>query len=173
MSGPRASERTFCTGIGHALMVLACASVLADNVPAQMREKPAASPISLPALQPGMWEFRRTLTKSGGKPQFSSLKKCTDPSADIARKMDELKKKNCSFVPARQEHEHYASSWVCPTPSGPMHFRDVLTVKGADAYEDLSESRMGTRVSQQKIEAQRIGDCPAPPLAPVAPGSAR
>jgi hypothetical protein len=124
----------------------------------------------LPALQPGLWEFRRTLTRSGGKPQFSSVKKCADPSADIARKMAELKKKSCSFMPARQEHGHYASSWICPTPSGPMYFRDVLTVTGTAAYEDVSEARRGTRFRQQKIEAQRIGDCPPPALAP---GSAR
>jgi hypothetical protein len=159
--------------MGCTLVVLAGDSVVADNAPAQTREKPAASPIALPALQPGLWEFRRTLTHSGGKPKFSSVKKCADPSADIARKMEELKRKSCSFMPARQEHGHYASSWICPAPSGPMYFRDVLTVTGAAAYEDVSEARMGTRFRLQKIEAQRTGDCPASALAPVAPGSAR
>jgi hypothetical protein len=113
----------------------------------------------LPTFQPGLWEFKRTLANSAGKPQVSSIKKCTNPTADIEQKFSLLSKQHCRFTPLRREHDRYASSWVCPMPQGAASFRSVLTVKGATGYEEATESRLGDRVNQQKIEAQRIGDC--------------
>jgi len=109
----------------------------------------------------------------------STVRKCSDPTAEIRNKMAVLKSRNCQFTPLRRKQDHYLSEWTCPTPHGPTRFHDVLLVKDATSYEDMSEVYTTERVSQQKIEATRVGDCPAtvssaplappPPLAPSAP----
>src|SRR6266704_3688786 len=70
---------------------------------------PAAPPRSstagaeLPALQPGMWEYHRSMViGERGKPQIASVKKCGDPTADFKQKLAELKKKGCQFTPLMQ-----------------------------------------------------------------------
>jgi hypothetical protein len=124
----------------------------------------ALSPsMGLPAFQPGMWEYRRTLVSTGsGQPQMSTVKKCADPTADIQQKMAELRKKNCQFATPRRIQDHYVSNWVCPTPNGPARFHDVLTAKDTIAYQDVSEARVAQRITRSSIEAVRIGACPLP-----------
>jgi hypothetical protein len=80
-----------------------------------------------------------------------------------------LKKKNCRFTAVRRENDHYVSGWVCPTPSGPMQFRDVLSAKDGTAYQDVSEARLGQHVTQQRIVATRLGNCAVAPMVPAAP----
>jgi len=145
---------------------------LGANEPAMAPVPPATgiteSP-SFPGFEPGLWQYRRTLVSvPSGKPQVTIVRKCTNPSAEIEQKMAELRKKSCRFTAVRREHDHYVSSWVCPTPSGAMQFRDVLSTKNASAYEDVSEARLGQHVTQQRIEATRLGDCTLAPAAPAA-----
>jgi len=151
------------------------AAVLISNpqVPRANDPPPAAKAPSVtvgapvPTFQPGLWEFKRTLTSTSGKPQVSSLRKCANPTADIEQKIDALKKKNCRFTPLRQSEGRYTSSWTCPTPTGLMTFRDMLTTRDATAYLDVNEVRMGSRVTQQKIEAQRLGECTQGAVSPL------
>jgi Protein of unknown function (DUF3617) len=115
----------------------------------------------LPTFRFGLWEYRRTVVRAGAtKPQVSTVKKCVDPGADMREKMESLKKKGCQFAPLRHNGDRYISSWVCQTPTGAMRFRDVLLVKDPDSYEDVSETHTRQHVSQQKIEAVRVGECP-------------
>jgi hypothetical protein len=93
-------------------------------------------------------------------PQVSVVKKCGDPGADMREKMESLKKRNCQFAPLKKSGERYISSWFCQTPTGALRFRDVLTAKGTDDYEVVSEIHSPQRVTQQTIEATRIGECP-------------
>jgi Protein of unknown function (DUF3617) len=158
--------------------LLACTGggALCANEPAAAPAPPVtdvtAGP-AIPGFQPGLWQYRRTLISvPAGKPQVTIVKKCTSPSADIEQKMAQLRKKSCQFTTVRREHDHYVSSWVCPTPSGAMRFRDVLSAKDATAYEDVSEARLGQHVTQQRIEATRLGDCTAAPEGPAAPPAA-
>jgi hypothetical protein len=121
--------------------------------------------VELPSFRPGLWEYRRTLMR-GGRPQVSTTRKCTDPGVDIREKMAQLRKKNCQFAPLRRTHEHYISTWVCQTPTGAMRFRDVLTATDDSSYQDVSETHTAQHISQQKLEARRLGECPglgAPP----------
>ena len=125
----------------------------------QAATTPAA--VELPSFEPGLWEFRRTvLSGQSAKPQVSTVRKCADPTAGIREKMAALEKKNCQFTPLRKREDHYLSSWTCPTPKGPVRFRDVLIVKDPMSYEDASEMHSTHHVTQQKIEARRLGDCP-------------
>jgi hypothetical protein len=78
----------------------------------------------------------------------------------MREKMENLKKKNCQFAPLRRDNDHYISKWVCQTPTGPLRFRDLVLAKDPNSYEDVSETHTSQRMTQQKIEATRIGDCP-------------
>src|SRR5205085_9408924 len=120
----------------------------ADPEPAASPETPVAAPaapatparaadaaaVELPSFRPGLWEYRRTLMRSGG-PQVSTTRKCTNPGTEMREKMTELKKKNCQFAPLKRSGEHYISSWICQTPSGAMRFRDVLTATDDSSYQ--------------------------------------
>jgi len=97
--------------------------------------------------------------RSGG-PQVSTTRKCTNPGAEMREKMTELKKKNCQFAPLRRSNEHYISSWICQTSAGATRFRDVLTATDDSSYQDVSEAHSAQHVTQQKIEARRLGECP-------------
>ena len=121
---------------------------------------PAAAEI--PFFQPGLWEYRRTMVKDGTpSPQISTLRKCADPSTEIRSKMAELGKRSCRFAPLKYRLHRYFSSWICPTPLGPTRFHAVLIVRGTAGYTDLSEMRTTEHVTRQRIEAARIGECPA------------
>ena len=130
--------------------------------PAPHALPPEQTSVALPSFQPGLWEYRRTLvTSAAGPPRVSKTEKCGNPSADIQQKTSALENRRCRFLPLKKTGTRYISTWICPTPNGPMTFRDVLTAKGENAYEDLSEARTAQHVTRSKIEAARLGDCPA------------
>jgi hypothetical protein len=123
---------------------------------------PSAAVEQLPTFRLGLWEYRRTVTKPGAaKPQVSTDRKCGDPGAEMRENMESQKKKGCQVAPLRRANQQYVSSWTCQTPTGAMRFREVLRVKDQDGYEDVSETHAGPQVVQQKIEAKRVGECPA------------
>ena len=131
----------------------------APAAPATPARAADAAAVELPSFRPGLWEYRRTLMRSGG-PQVSTTRKCTNPGGEMREKIAELKKKNCQFAPLKRSGEHYISSWVCQTPSGAMRFRDVLTATDDSSYQDVSEAHSAQHVTQQKVEARRLGECP-------------
>ena len=154
-----------------------CAPSSSNVPPASPAAAPAApaavtAAVELPNFRPGLWEYRRTLMRGGSaRAQVSTIRKCSDPGADMREKMAALKKKNCQFAPLRHTKDHYISSWVCQTPTGAMRFRDVLTAKDENSYQDVSETHTAQHISQQKLEATRLGECPGlgagPPLTPT------
>jgi hypothetical protein len=120
-----------------------------------------AKAAELPLFQAGLWEYRRIVVESGAaRPRFATLRKCADPSSEIRRKLAQLKGRQCQFAPVVLRDGGYVSSWTCPTPEGPLTFRHVLIVKDPGSYLAMSETRLGQRVIQQKIEARRLGECP-------------
>ena len=125
--------------------------------------EPGATPaIALPSFLPGLWEYRRTQVRGeSAAAQVSTLRKCVDPAADMREKMATLGKKNCKFAPLQRSHDRYVLSWTCQTPAGQLAFRDVLTAKSATDYQLASESHTPQGLTQQKIEATRLGECPA------------
>ena len=159
----RSPQLTSMIALGAWLLILISTALRAADPPAA--PAPAAGPetsaVELPRFQPGLWEYRRTLVSGkSAKPQVSTVRKCADPGADIREKIADLKKKNCQFTPLRRNQDHYLSSWLCPTPSGPMRFRDVLIASDLTSYQDMSETHSAQHVTQQKIEARRLGECP-------------
>jgi hypothetical protein len=140
------------------LIALGTAATAAEPEPPSSAAQATAT--ELPTFKPGLWEYRRTVVSGqSAKPQVSTVRKCIDPTADIRNKMSMLKTRNCEFTPLSKKQDHYLSSWTCPTPNGPMRFRDVLIVKDPTAYEDTSEVHTAHNVTRQKIEATRVGEC--------------
>ena len=158
---PVRSPQLTSTIVGACLLSLISTALRAADPPATPATGPESSAVELPRFQPGLWEYRRTLVSGkSAKPQVSMVRKCADPSADIREKIADLKKKNCQFAPLRRNQDHYISSWVCQTPTGAMRFRDVLTAKDEGSYQDVSETHSAQHISQQKVEATRLGECP-------------
>jgi hypothetical protein len=117
--------------------------------------------VELPHFRSGLWQYRRTeMRADAATPQVLVVKKCGDPGVDMREKMESLKKRNCQFAPLKKSAEHYVSSWICQTPTGALRFRDILTAKSTDDYEVISETHSPQRVTQQKLEATRLGECP-------------
>jgi hypothetical protein len=156
----RSAHLRMLTIVGCCVLTPFGRGALADS-PGQATTAPAAA-VELPSLQAGLWEYRRTLTTAQSvKPQVSSIRKCADPGLDIREKKAALQIKGCEFGPVKRHDSRYTSSWTCTTTTGTVKFRDVLIVKDATHYEDLSEMHSAQQVTQQRIEAARVGDCPA------------
>jgi hypothetical protein len=128
---------------------------------------------ALPRFQPGLWEYRRTLFNQGAdKPQVTKITKCSDPTSDIREKMASLKGKSCQFSAPRHSDDHYVSNWTCQTVKGPVRFHDVLTASDTTTYIDVSEAQLSQRITRSRLEAVRLGDCPADkPGVPGTPGA--
>lgn len=136
-------------------------STPAASTPRATSATESGASVELPRFRSGLWQYRRTQMRADtARPEVSVIKKCGDPGADMHEKMESLKKRSCQFAPLKKSGEHYISSWICQTPTGALHFRDVLTARGTDNYEVISETHSPQRVTQQKIEATRIGECP-------------
>ena len=162
---------------GTPALLACCGLMLWGSAAPADNPEPAASAataaVALPALQAGLWEYHRTVVRSDSTgPQVSTLRRCADPISEIRRKMAELKSRNCQFTPLTRRNDSYTSSWTCPTPEGPVRFRNVLVVPDPTHYLDMSETRAGSRVIQQKMEARRVSECPAPAAAEPRPASA-
>ena len=140
--------------------MLICSLLLVAGPPWAAAAQPAAKADDLPRLQPGLWEYRRTLIKQGaGKPEVSTFQKCSDPTAEFRKKMAELEKKGCQFLPAERNQQGYISQWSCPTPAGPMKFRDVLISQSNTTYQTVSEAHGNDQVVRTTIDAVRLGEC--------------
>lgn len=133
---------------------------------------PAAAPVpllpaptvaaELPAFQPGLWEYERTVfTAADPKPQKSSIRKCSDPSSEIKQRMRELQRKGCQFSPLLARGKQYLSTWRCPVSSGALVDRNVVTVKSDRSYQDDNEVHAGEHISRSTVVANRLGECPA------------
>jgi hypothetical protein len=137
---------------------------------------PASAPAKaadLPAFQPGLWEYQRTvLSMADGKPQKSSVSKCSDPTSEIRRKLDELRHKGCQFSRPTSRDNRYQSTWRCPSSGGPLVVRDTVTVNSASSYQDDNQVNAGGRITHSSIVASRLGDCPTSQTG-LPPGIAR
>jgi hypothetical protein len=100
------------------------------------------------------------LSTADGRPQTSSVRKCSDPTSEIRRKLDELQHKGCQFSRVLNKGSHYQSTWSCPSSSGPVVVRDTVTVNSASSYQDDNQIKAGARITHSTIVANRLGDCP-------------
>jgi hypothetical protein len=158
------------------LTMLGCCALVALGPDARGADRAQPTPATsmaaeLSTFEAGLWEYRRIAVASdSARPRFATLRKCADPSTEIRTKMAQLKSRDCQFAPVVRRDGGYVSSWTCPTPQGPISFRHVLIIRDATSYLAMSEARLGQRLIQQKMEARRVGECPAAvPRAPAMP----
>ena len=132
------------------------------GVPPAVPLLPAPTVVTeLPAFQPGLWEYQRTvLTAADPKPQKSSIRKCSDPSSEIKQRMSELQRKGCQFSPLLTRGKQYLSTWRCPVSSGALIDRNVVTVHSDVSYQDDNEVHAGEHMSRSTVVANRLGECP-------------
>jgi hypothetical protein len=123
----------------------------------------SATDVDLPTFKPGLWQYERRLTEMGSiTPKRTSAQRCVDPTAEIRKKRSELAGKGCQFTPMRVTGNRYFSTWRCETERGVVRFRNSVTVESPSHYVDNSQSRTQDKLSEQVIEATRIGDCKVP-----------
>jgi Protein of unknown function (DUF3617) len=170
-------------------LALALAAPALAVEPAASPGQPLASPESaapprseaeadVPTLQPGMWQYERTVSSrtrtppgqprppAQSSPAQTKISKCTNPTLEMRNKIAELKKKGCRFMPTVHTGNTYRASWACPTHGGVLILTQVLTVENDNGYEDASEARFEEQVTRTKIVATRVGDCPLLPGVP-------
>ncbi len=163
------------TGLALAIAVLSRAG--AADVPAPTVQSPSpaaaasqAQPAAegeLPAFQPGLWEYQRSLVSAAhDTPRQATIKKCSDPSEEMRKKRLELKQKGCRFSPTVHTGNSYSASWTCPAHGGVVAMSQVITVTSDSSYEDANEARFEDQVMRTRIVATRVGACPLLPGAP-------
>lgn len=137
---------------------------------APAKEGEPGAPLELPAFRPGWWEYSRTVTttRGRGRPQTTTVKKCSDPSQEFKEKQAQLSRRGCRFSPLSRQDREYHSNWNCPGTDGLIIFDDVLTVFNELSYQDRSEIRyipQSSRTSTSLITAKWLGRCPIVPSA--------
>jgi hypothetical protein len=120
-----------------------------------------AYPDDLPTFRKGRWEFIRTTDVAGsqGKPQVITYKKCTNPTEDM-KKQNEMLKKTCKFSPVTKRGNTYTFTWDCNTQGVSMQGKTVITAESESAYTVNIETRQGKQVTKETLRARRIGECP-------------
>jgi hypothetical protein len=174
-----------------AVLIAALSGARAADVPAPTVQAPsrAAAPaqaesaadLGLPRLQPGNWQYQRSvISATGAAPRQATISKCADPSQEMRGKLAELKQKGCRFSPTTHTGNSYSTSWTCPARGTLLVMTQVITVTSDSSYEDSTEARLQEQVMRTKIVATRVGECsplagvprkhrPRPP--PIAPSS--
>jgi hypothetical protein len=118
-----------------------------------------AQPDDVPQFEPGMWEYRRTVT-SGLKHDAQVVKRCSSPTTDIRQKLAGLSGQGCSMSPPVHHENHYEFRWVCPAAHGVAVFRDRVTFISTASYQDDDEVLHAPQATRTTIVATRLGDCP-------------
>jgi len=151
-----------CTGSGHGadptMPAAGAQSAMAADGPS----------LGLPALRPGLWEYRRTqISSGGGKPQTATIRKCSDPSAEFRQKLAQLRQRGCVFSPMKHRGQRYEATWRCTAADGAiLAMRDVITVNSEDNYINESEVFVSHEATHSTIVATRQGECPAAAAGP-------
>ena len=119
--------------------------------------------VDLPTFQQGKWDFRRSVMVGAQKqPAVQSIQKCINPTDDIRSKWEALARQTCKFSPVRHADNKYQYSAICTKNGVSMHTMSVITVQGPTAYEVVTRSTTGERLSAETLSAHRVGDCSEP-----------
>jgi hypothetical protein len=120
----------------------------------------AAPAVDLPPLQQGQWQFRRSVTNEGQRqPVVRTMQMCSDPSADIRRKWEELVGQTCQFSPVQHVDNKYTYSAVCTKNGVSTRMMSTITVRGDSAYNAVTQSYTAEHRSSEIVSARRIGAC--------------
>jgi hypothetical protein len=120
----------------------------------------AAAENEFPAFQPGLWSFTSTVTlKGANKPQVRTVRKCTNPTADIKKKWDILAMQSCKFSPMKHEGDRYSYTSFCEKNGLMLQSKSSIIVESSGAYRVETDSRTNNQTQKEVVEAKRLGDC--------------
>lgn len=114
-----------------------------------------------PLLRTGMWELNRTIETPGkpGNPQNMQTMKCMNPSDDMKKQNEMLKKSGCTFTPPVRAGNTYTYSATCNIQGATGTSKSVLTVEDDSAYSISIESDFTGTSTHEVLHARRVADC--------------
>jgi hypothetical protein len=121
---------------------------------------PAGAADSLPSFRPGLWEFRRSVDGGDGKPAELTTQKCTDPTADMQKKMESLITAGCKPTPVTKNGSRYSFSLKCELQGIDVETKSLITFESESAYLVDAESKQDGNTTREQLSARRIGNCP-------------
>jgi len=120
----------------------------------------AASDNEFPTFQPGLWSFTSTVNlKGANKPQVRTVRKCTNPTADIKKKWDMLASQSCKFSPMTHDGNRYSYGSFCEKNGLILQSKSSIIVESSSAYRVETDSRTNNQAQKEIIEAKRLGEC--------------
>ncbi|HSO41273.1 MAG TPA: DUF3617 family protein [Rhodospirillales bacterium] len=122
----------------------------------------SAADVDWPKLEPGLWQFTRTMT-TGGKPTTVERQGCADPVAEWEKQHQASGRAGCTVETVKAAADRYVTTADCKLPSaGEGSSRSTAVVKGRDAYEVVVENRgvLAKSGEREHLVAKRLGDCP-------------
>jgi hypothetical protein len=113
----------------------------------------------LPAFEPGLWEFHRTVESAASPTEPDQITKCSDPLNEIQRKMMEMMRRGCRIQGMTHNGNHFQSKWSCPVEDGAVSVSNLITADTPTGYQDANEARYEQKTTRTVVVAKRIGDC--------------
>jgi len=175
-----AKPKVSCLVLSSASLLIVPWATMADSPPLAARATPVATPAQaaplpqlalppaaiqalrgLPAFEPGLWEFRRTVESAARPTDPDTVTKCSDPLSDIRRKMTEMMRKGCRIQGMTYVGNRLHSSWSCLVEDGAVAVSNLITADTPTSYQDVNEARYEQKSTRSVVTAKRVGACPA------------
>jgi hypothetical protein len=122
----------------------------------------SAADVQWPELEPGLWQFTRTMT-TAGKPTTIERQGCADPVAEWEKQHEASGRAGCAVETVKAAADRYVTTADCRLPNaGEGSSRSTALIKGADAYEVTVENTgvLAKSGEREHLVARRLGDCP-------------
>ncbi|MGZ8996149.1 MAG: DUF3617 domain-containing protein [Rhodospirillales bacterium] len=122
----------------------------------------SAADVDWPKLEPGLWQFTRTMT-TGGKPTTIERQGCADPVAEWEKQHQASGRAGCTVETVKAAADRYVTTADCKLANaGEGSSNSTAVIKGPDAYEVMVENRgvLAKSGEREHLVAKRLGDCP-------------
>lgn len=122
----------------------------------------AAADVEWPKLEPGLWQFTRTMS-TAGKPTTIERQGCADPVAEWEKQHEASGRAGCSVKTLKAAADRYVTTAECTLPgAGEGSSRSTAVIKGPGAYEVTVENQgvLAKSGEREHLVAKRLGDCP-------------
>jgi len=113
----------------------------------------------LPAFKPGEWSYQREVN---GAPLVR--RKCADPTADLKRQHELLKRAGCAVTPLERAGPAYSFDATCSVKTAQGEVKSTttstITVQSESAYTVEVHGTANGKKTDETLTARRVGDCP-------------
>lgn len=122
----------------------------------------SAADVDWPELEPGLWQFTRTMT-TAGKSTTIERQGCTDPVAEWEKQREASGQAGCRVETVKAAAGRYVTTAECSLPNaGQGSSRSTALITGPGAYEVTVENSgvLAKSGEREHLVARRLGDCP-------------